>query len=232
MSNLIKAPISGKGKLTEKVINSIQNYYGMAIRNNDIHNMRKATGVVLYHCTDFKNQDYIHSMCPNDENSWYKYQLDKINGTHKYKNTINIPVNIFHIIKPIFRDLSKEELLSKCLHDQTQNTNEALNAIIWTRCPKNIFVGRRTLEMGVNSAILNFNDGSKGLSDVLNYFDLSGAVTINKGVKRDTAQLKQAIRKSSEQGKKRRKTLRSMKKGYLDRQKEKEKLESYVPGGF
>ena len=36
-------PISGKGKLTEKVINSIQNYYGMAIRNNvdDIHNMRK-----------------------------------------------------------------------------------------------------------------------------------------------------------------------------------------------
>ena len=168
VSNLIKAPISGKGKLTEKVINSIQNYYGMAIRNNDIHNMRKATGVVLYHCTDFKNQDYIHSMCPNDENSWYKYQLDKINGTQKYKNTINIPVNIFHIIKPIFRDLSKEELLSKCLHDQTQNTNAALNAIIWTRCPRYIFVGRRTLEMG-NSAILNFNDGSKSLLDVLNY---------------------------------------------------------------
>ena len=43
------------------------------------------------------------------------------------------------------------------------------------------------LEMGVNSAILNFNDGSKGLLDVLKYFDLSGAVTINKGVKRDTA---------------------------------------------
>ena len=79
------------------------------------------------------------------------------------------------------------------MHGQTHHTNEALNAIIWTRCPKNIFVGRRTLEMGVNSAILNFNDGSKGLSDVLNYFDLSGAVTINKGVKRDTAWVKQTI---------------------------------------
>ena len=177
----------------------MQNCYGMVIRNNvdDIHNMRKATGAVLYHCKDFKNQDYRHSICPNDENSWYKYQLDKINGIQKYKDTISIPVNIFHIIEALFQDLSKEELLSKCLHDQTQNTNVALNAIIWTQCPQYIFVGRRTLEMGVNSAILNFNDGSKGLLYVLNYFDLSEAVMINKGVKRDTSRVKQSIRKSS-----------------------------------
>ena len=76
-----------RNKLTEKVINSMQNYCGMAIRNNvdDIHNMRKATSAVLYYCTDFKNQDYRHSICPNDENSWFKYQLDKINGTQKHK---------------------------------------------------------------------------------------------------------------------------------------------------
>ena len=63
----------------------------MNIRKNvdDIYNMRKAKGAVLCNCTDFRNQDYKHSMCPNDENSWCKYQLDKINGTQKYKNTIN-----------------------------------------------------------------------------------------------------------------------------------------------
>ena len=86
--------------------------------------------------------------------------------------------------------------------------------------------------MWVNSAILNFNDGSKGLLDVLNYFDLSGAVTINKGVQRDTARLKQAICKSSEGNKKRRKNPEIHEKGYLDKEKEKEKTESYVPGGF
>ena len=48
--------------------------------------MRKATGAVLCHCTGFKNQDYRHTMCPDDENSWCKYQPDKINGTQKYKN--------------------------------------------------------------------------------------------------------------------------------------------------
>ena len=78
-------------------------------------------------------------MCPNHENSWCKYQLDKIIGTQNYENTINIPVIIFHI-KPIFQDLFNKELLSKCLNGQTENTNEALNAIIWTQCLKNIFV--------------------------------------------------------------------------------------------
>lgn len=159
----------------------------MSIRNNveDIHNMRKATGAVLYYCTDFKNQDYRHSICSNDENSWCKYQLYKVKG-QKYKNTINIPVNIFHIIKPI----SKEALLSKCFQGQTQNTNKALSAIIQTRCSKNIFVGRSILEMRVNSSILNFNDGSDGFLDVLNYFDISEAVAISKVVKQDTSRVK------------------------------------------
>ena len=98
-------PISGKGKLTEKVINSMQNYYGMAIRNNvdDIHNMRKATGAVLHHSANFKNQDYRHSMCPNHENSWCKYQLDKINGTQKYKNTITFQLTYFLSLNQYFR---------------------------------------------------------------------------------------------------------------------------------
>lgn len=30
----IKQPLSGRGKLTEKIINSMQNFYGLAIRSN------------------------------------------------------------------------------------------------------------------------------------------------------------------------------------------------------
>lgn len=64
----------------------MHNYYGMVIRNNldDIHNIRKVLGAALYHYLDFKNQYYRYSMYPNYENSWCKYQLDKINGTKKY----------------------------------------------------------------------------------------------------------------------------------------------------
>lgn len=82
------------------------------------------------------------------------------------------------------------ESFSKCLHGQTQDANEALHTFIRTRCPKNILVGRSTLKIRVNSAISNLNDSSKGLLDVLNYFDLPGAVTTNKGVKCNTTQVK------------------------------------------
>ena len=42
--------LSAKGKLTEKVINSMQNYYGLAIGNNknQLFNMKNSIGAVLY----------------------------------------------------------------------------------------------------------------------------------------------------------------------------------------
>ena len=47
--------ISGKGKMTDKVVNSMQDYYGLAIRNNVLsgYNMTKATSAVLCNCTYF-----------------------------------------------------------------------------------------------------------------------------------------------------------------------------------
>ena len=50
-------------------------------------------------------------------------------------------------LKPIFTRLSSPELLSKCLHDTTQNNNEALDGVIWKKCPKEVFVERQTLEV-------------------------------------------------------------------------------------
>ena len=58
-----------------------------------------------------------------------------IKGTKKLTQ-FNILVDIFQMIKAIFTDLFSNDLLPKRLHDQTQDTNEALNAIIWTHCPK------------------------------------------------------------------------------------------------
>ena len=79
-------------------------------------------------------------------------------------------------IMHIFRDLGSEELLRKCLHGTTQNNNEALNGVIWQKCPKEVlngviwqkcpkevYVDRITLEMGVCSDIINFNSGSQAI---------------------------------------------------------------------
>ena len=49
-------PLTGKGRLTEKAINKLQNYFGIAIRQHTgttVFELKKAIGAVLYHCTDF-----------------------------------------------------------------------------------------------------------------------------------------------------------------------------------
>ena len=61
---------------------------------------------------------------------------------------------------------------------QTRNCNESINNIIWKKCPKQIYVERRVLEIGANSAIIDYNDGPYAINNVLNYFCIKpGRVT-------------------------------------------------------
>ena len=68
--------------------------------------------------------------CPQTSMSWCKYEVDKVNGTDLYKEDAGIHNKIFKLIKPVFMELSDDELLKKCIHGKTQNTNESLNGVI------------------------------------------------------------------------------------------------------
>ena len=228
-------PLSGRGRLTDKVINSLQNFYGQAIRENqgNLYAMKKAVGAILWHCTDFGDDEKGHQYCPRSPSSWCKYQKDKVLDTKKYKKSINLPIWIHKILRPIFEDLSKDELLSRCLHGKIQNSNEALNSLIWKKCPKSVFVEKDTLECAVHSAILSYNEGPCALTDVFSYFGFkTGIVTAFDSDKKRKQRNRNIARKMSNEGKKRRKCLRSLKKGFVDKEKEQEGGDSYIPGGF
>ena len=51
-------------------------------------------------------------------------------GTSTYKNKLGIHIKLRDLIKPVFMNLSSEELLTKCLHGKTQNNNESLNGVM------------------------------------------------------------------------------------------------------
>ena len=57
--------ISGKGRLTDRAINLLQNYFGMA---------------VLFHCSESECDEQRRLFCPRTENSWCKWQSDQITG--------------------------------------------------------------------------------------------------------------------------------------------------------
>ena len=122
----------------------------------------------------------------------------------------------------IFRDLGSLDLLSKCTHGTTQNNNEALNGFVWTKCPKEISVERYVLEVGVCSAVLNFNSGSAGIINVLQ--DVRW--TFYQKILREERQCT-----STECVKKKRKKRHAKRKGFADSHAEKEGV-TYETGKF
>ena len=94
------------------MVNKLQNYFGIAIRQfngTTVFELKKVIGVVLYHCTDFTEDETRHQFCPPITDSWCKYQADKINGTNNYKKKPGLPKIIYDFIRPAFISLSDEE---------------------------------------------------------------------------------------------------------------------------
>ena len=50
---------------------------------------------------------------------------------------------------------------------KTQNANESLHSVIWSRCPKTVFVGVRRVCGAVASASAGFNEGTSHISQVM-----------------------------------------------------------------
>ena len=124
-------------------------------------------------------------------------------------------------------------MLSKCLHGQTQNANEGFNNIVWSRCPKNTFVTKDVLEIGINSAIVYFNDGATGINNVMAEFAINGCRFMQKAnISLNKLSIRWSVNKSNEKTKKRRKQLRSKKKGLPDNANSKDVAETYVSGDF
>ena len=106
-----------KGRLTDKMINKLQNYFGIVIRQcagKTMFEMQKAIGTFLFYCSKASNLDTKHQMCPREPDSWCKHQADKQDKATTYKDKVGLPSAVRELIKPIFMDLSNDELLKMC----------------------------------------------------------------------------------------------------------------------
>lgn len=165
--------IGGKGRLTDSLILKLSSHYGNAIRGNSksVSEMRRAIWAVWSH-TASSDKEPMHFFCPKGENSWCKYNRAALNNEHfTHKNTVPLPVML--AIKPIFKDLSHPDLLKRCLDGKTQNPNESYNSTLWKYCPKTIGSGRKITEIAASIATVIFNDGTKGIIEVMKNLDLA-----------------------------------------------------------
>ncbi|GFU47249.1 uncharacterized protein TNCV_1299231 [Trichonephila clavipes] len=53
---------------------------------------------------------------------------------------------------PVYQRLASNTILERCVAGKTQNSNESLHSCIWRKCPKEVFVSKRRLEIAVTDA--------------------------------------------------------------------------------
>jgi hypothetical protein len=68
------------------------------------------------------------------------------------------PRFVFEGINSVFENLISDILLSKCMYGGKPNCNVNLDSIIWSKCPKAIFAGRKRLEISVYDSVIVYNE--------------------------------------------------------------------------
>ena len=155
--------LGGKGKLTNTKIDTMQNYFGIALGSNvgNLAAMKSACMALMYHICGY------HDNCPKSEDTWCQYQKDKQDNTNYYKSKGDLPIDVRTTTLPIYQSLCKFETLEKCLYGKTQNANESFNGIFWNRVPKATHVCLDVLYVGVYDAITHFNNDEKATLNIM-----------------------------------------------------------------
>lgn len=169
--------LGGVGRLTQPRIDSMQRFYGMALRQNrgNPAAMSRATWAILKHYADPAD----HYDCPEGADSWCKWQSDQATAQQTYQPVSNpLSPAIVERITPIFRDLANLSLLENCTKCMTQNANESLHHLIWGLVPKDQYNSPDKVHLGVHLGILFFNQGR--LQSILDMFNMDGSLTLSQ----------------------------------------------------
>ena len=165
----------GKGQLTQNAIRKMTIYYNRAIRgSNSVDSMKKAVMASLHHC--FSTDDRPrHELCPTGVDSWCFFQeaLAKHQVPGPHDKLVHTPLNEKKLtphLMPIYKRLSEDQLLSRCVSGKTQNANECLHSLIWARCAKDHFASRKRVQFAVATAAREFNFGAAASQDTANFF--------------------------------------------------------------
>lgn len=155
--------------------------------------MRQAVRAIYSHVI-FSNQRPVHILCPEGVDTWCKYNQAQLQKTrYDHRAHFLLPLVILEKIKPIFKDLVKDDLLEKCLMGKTQNPNESLNNVIWSVIPKRVFVTLPTLKYGAYTAVCSFNDGFIGKVHIMEQLGLgSGKNLVTAMAKLENIRLRKA----------------------------------------
>ena len=146
--------LGGKGKLTAKLIEQLTIFDGLAIRRNSdsVEKMKNEIWVTLFHKLS-TDQNPQHDKCSEAWCDWKKAQAAGALSDYHHKPPLS--QEVFKAITPVYDDLSRDELLNRCLEGFTQNSNERFNAAVWNLAPKAYSSVNKVLNIATDIAVCN-----------------------------------------------------------------------------
>nr|XP_012230245.1 PREDICTED: uncharacterized protein LOC105676716 [Linepithema humile] len=153
-----KEKLGGKGKLTNVLIKKLTKYYGLAIRRNieSVDDMAKAIMTYYHLCST--NKKPMHENCSPGPDSWCRYHVAQASDTN-FDHPPALHPDVAKHLLPIYKDLSRKDLLERCLGGHTQNANESFNSTVWRLAPKHLHSGIKVIEIAAYIAAGVFNEG-------------------------------------------------------------------------
>ena len=227
----------GEGQLKNQTVKNLQKYYAKAIRSSQtVETMSNAVWASLFHCTS-TDEDPHHARCPQGTASWCFYQRASARGEPPmaHKGNTNTPVNrkVAQQLLTVYKRLSDPELLRRCLRRRTQNANESLHGVIWSRCPKHTFASRDKVEVATLLSVGEFNMGSSASHNFMTAQGLVvGENTKRLGNQRDNVRTANSRRSVENKQQQRREKVRLARETERRRHLQAEGGPAYVPGGF
>lgn len=164
----LKTPLPRGEKLKDGTIQKLQTYYQIAVISNraDIRGMYCAIWASYFHSCS-TNTAHSHKFCPEGATSWCKHKRAEALGEPAPDHTPTLTKAQGKAVLPIYRRLTDEKLLARCIRGKTQNAAESLNSKIWLLCPKTRFASRTVVETATAIAVLWFNRGHASFEHVL-----------------------------------------------------------------
>ncbi|XP_069956744.1 uncharacterized protein [Cherax quadricarinatus] len=155
-----------KGMLTDSVIDKLAQYFQKNLREkigHGVEDMRNCIMASFFHCssTDEKPQ---HHLCPTGDKSWCFYQkaaaADLPPPSHtKMKVQFQLEPAYMEEVHNIYKDLTSDEMMQRCVKGRTQNPNESLHQRIWSYCNKAKYQTKRHADFAVSHAVADYNTG-------------------------------------------------------------------------
>ena len=175
------------------------NSNGYAIRNNKGDQVSSISAIwAIYHHMIMgpieESVESQHSYCPNDDKTWLIYMIDQIVSWRASCQSGGL----------------------------TQNQNESINNMIWSKMPEKSLCSKIILFANE----MKWNEGAHGRKSFLKSLNVKCGPNVIAGTwKENSLQLSIARSKITEKYKKRRQVLRQLRK-------QDKKGNSYIPGGF